>query len=106
MTGVVWKLDRHGASPAAPAATHVTSVTHVTAGQLHSAPTLPTPWILYQHLFWFFGHPEVYIVAIPFFGIVTEVIPVFSRKPVFGYRGMVFATLGIAALSPIAPLTR
>jgi len=55
--------------------------------------------ILYQHLFWFFGHPEVYIVAIPFFGIVTEVIPVFSRKPVFGYRGMVFATLGIAALS-------
>jgi len=56
--------------------------------------------ILYQHLFWFFGHPEVYIVAIPFFGIVTEVIPVFSRKPVFGYRGMVFATLGIAALSP------
>ena len=55
--------------------------------------------ILYQHLFWFFGHPEVYIVAIPFFGIVTEVIPVFSRKPVFGYRGMVFATMGIAALS-------
>ena len=55
--------------------------------------------ILYQHLFWFFGHPEVYIVAIPFFGIVTEVIPVLSRKPVFGYRGMVFATLGIAALS-------
>ena len=41
--------------------------------------------ILWQHLFWFFGHPEVYIVALPFFGIVTEVIPVFSRKPVFGY---------------------
>src|SRR6478609_6921224 len=55
--------------------------------------------ILWQHLFWFFGHPEVYIVAIPFFGIVTEVIPVFSRKPVFGYRGMVFATVAIAALS-------
>ena len=55
--------------------------------------------ILYQHLFWFFGHPEVYIVAIPFFGIVTEVIPVFSRKPVFGYRDMVFATISIAALS-------
>ncbi len=55
--------------------------------------------ILWQHLFWFFGHPEVYIVAIPFFGIITEVIPVFSRKPVFGYRGMIFATLSIAALS-------
>jgi cytochrome c oxidase subunit I len=55
--------------------------------------------ILWQHLFWFFGHPEVYIVAIPFFGIVTEVIPVFSRKPLFGYKGMVLATFGIAALS-------
>ena len=55
--------------------------------------------MLWQHLFWFFGHPEVYIVALPFFGIITEVIPVFSRKPLFGYKGMVFATLSIAALS-------
>jgi cytochrome c oxidase subunit I len=55
--------------------------------------------LLWQHLFWFFGHPEVYIVALPFFGIVTEVIPVFSRKPLFGYKGMVGATIGIAALS-------
>ena len=55
--------------------------------------------MLWQHLFWFFGHPEVYIVALPFFGIVTEVIPVFSRKPLFGYTGMVLATLSIAALS-------
>ena len=55
--------------------------------------------MLWQHLFWFFGHPEVYIVALPFFGIVTEVIPVFSRKPLFGYKGMVGATIGIAALS-------
>jgi cytochrome c oxidase subunit 1 len=55
--------------------------------------------ILWQHLFWFFGHPEVYIVALPFFGIITEVIPVFSRKPIFGYKGLVFATIAIAALS-------
>ncbi|MHB8438621.1 MAG: cytochrome c oxidase subunit I [Acidimicrobiales bacterium] len=55
--------------------------------------------LLYQNLFWFFGHPEVYILALPYFGIVTEVIPVFSRKPVFGYKGMVFATISIAALS-------
>jgi cytochrome c oxidase subunit 1 len=55
--------------------------------------------ILWQHIFWFFGHPEVYIVALPFFGVVTEVIPVFSRKPLFGYKGFVFATLGIASLS-------
>jgi cytochrome c oxidase subunit I len=57
--------------------------------------------ILWQHLFWFFGHPEVYIVALPFFGIVSEVIPVFSRKPLFGYKGLVFATLAIAALSVV-----
>src|ERR1039457_5842108 len=55
--------------------------------------------ILLQNLVGFFGHPEVYILALPFFGIVTEVLPVFSRKPVFGYKGMVFATMAIAALS-------
>src|SRR5207302_3545094 len=55
--------------------------------------------MLWQHLFWFFGHPEVYIVALPFFGIISEIIPVFSRKPVFGYKGLVFATIAIAALS-------
>ncbi|MEU6394590.1 cytochrome c oxidase subunit I [Streptomyces sp. NPDC046939] len=55
--------------------------------------------LLWQHLFWFFGHPEVYIIALPFFGIVSEVIPVFSRKPIFGYSGLVGATIAIAGLS-------
>ncbi len=55
--------------------------------------------LLWQHLFWYFGHPEVYIVALPFFGIVTEIFPVFSRKPMFGYTQMVYATMSIAGLS-------
>ena len=55
--------------------------------------------VLWQHLFWFFGHPEVYILVLPFFGVVTEVLPVFSWRPVFGYAGLVFATIAIAALS-------
>ncbi|MFE0330364.1 cytochrome c oxidase subunit I [Streptomyces sp. NPDC058960] len=55
--------------------------------------------ILWQHLFWFFGHPEVYIIALPFFGIITEIIPVFSRKPIFGYLTLVGATMAITGLS-------
>jgi cytochrome c oxidase subunit 1 len=55
--------------------------------------------ILWQHLFWFFGHPEVYIVVLPYFGVITEVLPVFSWRPVFGYAGIVFATFAIASLS-------
>ncbi len=55
--------------------------------------------ILWQNLFWFFGHPEVYIIALPYFGIVTEIIATMSRKPVFGYKGMIAATLSIGALS-------
>jgi cytochrome c oxidase subunit 1 len=55
--------------------------------------------ILWQHLFWFFGHPEVYIVALPFFGVISEIIPVFSRKPLFGYRFLIIATVLIGAYS-------
>ena len=55
--------------------------------------------VMYQHIFWFFGHPEVYIMALPAFGIVSHIIPTFSRKPLFGYTSMVYATSSIAVLS-------
>ena len=55
--------------------------------------------ILYQHVFWFFGHPEVYIMILPAFGIVSEVLPVFSRKPIFGYTAIALSTLAIGFFS-------
>ncbi|MGH8665701.1 MAG: cytochrome c oxidase subunit I [Burkholderiales bacterium] len=55
--------------------------------------------VLFQHIFWFFGHPEVYVIAIPAFGVISQVIPAFSRKPLFGYTSMVYATASIAILS-------
>ncbi len=55
--------------------------------------------ILWQHLFWWFGHPEVYILVLPFFGVFTEIFAVFSKRPVFGYKSLVFATLAIGFLS-------
>ena len=55
--------------------------------------------VMYQHIFWFFGHPEVYIMILPAFGIVSEIIPTFARKPLFGYQAMIYAIASIAFLS-------
>jgi cytochrome c oxidase subunit I len=55
--------------------------------------------ILWQHMFWFFGHPEVYIMILPAFGVISEVVPVFSRKPLYGYRAFIAATVAIGVLS-------
>jgi len=55
--------------------------------------------VLYQHLFWFFGHPEVYIIILPAMGVLSEVIPVFSRKPIFGYKAIAFSTVAIGFYS-------
>jgi cytochrome c oxidase subunit 1 len=68
------------------------------AGTSFFAPDNGGP-LLWQHMFWFFGHPEVYIMVLPAMGMISEVIPVFSRKPIFGYKAIAFSTIGIAFAS-------
>ncbi len=62
-------------------------------------PELGGDPVLFQHMFWFYSHPVVYIMILPAMGVVSEIIPVFSRKPIFGYRALVYASVGIAAIS-------
>ncbi len=61
-------------------------------------PTVGANPLLWQHMFWFFGHPEVYILILPAFGIISEVIPVFSQKPIFGYRALIYSGIAIGVL--------
>jgi cytochrome c oxidase subunit 1 len=84
--------------PVVSAAAVMLFADRVFGGHIYDASAGGAP-ILWQHLFWFFGHPEVYILVLPYFGVITEILPVFSRRPVFGYAGLVFATIAIAALS-------
>ncbi|MEJ7656438.1 MAG: cytochrome c oxidase subunit I [Thermoleophilaceae bacterium] len=62
-------------------------------------PTAGGDPVLWQHLFWFFGHPEVYVMILPAFGIISEVLPVFARKPIFGYKAIAASTAGIGFLA-------
>jgi cytochrome c oxidase subunit I len=70
-----------------------------TVGTHFYDPTHGGSALLYQHLFWFFGHPEVYIIILPGFGVISELLPVFSRKPVFGYKAIAFSTVAIGFYS-------
>jgi cytochrome c oxidase subunit 1 len=81
------------------AATVTMMLTDRHVGTCFFAPSCGGSAMLYQHLFWFFGHPEVYIMILPAFGVISEVLPVFARKPIFGYKAIAASSVGIAFLS-------
>jgi len=86
------------ATPGVTVATVLTWLERSTGISLFN-PAIGGDPILYQHLFWFYSHPAVYIMILPWFGVVSEILPTFSRKPIFGYTALVAATLGIALVS-------
>ncbi|MEM6429171.1 MAG: cytochrome c oxidase subunit I [Deinococcota bacterium] len=86
------------ATPGITAATMLTYLDRTIDISLFN-PAIGGDPILYQHLFWFYSHPAVYIMVLPWFGIVSEMLPVFSRKPIFGYTALAGATMGIALVS-------
>ncbi len=86
------------ATPGITAATMLTYLDRVVGISWYN-PAIGGDPILYQHLFWFYSHPAVYIMVLPWFGIVSEILPTFSRKPIFGYTALAGATMGIAFVS-------
>ena len=86
------------ATPGITAATMVTLLDRTTGISLYN-PAIGGDPVLYQHLFWFYSHPAVYIMVLPWFGIVSEILPTFTRKPIFGYTALAGATMGIALVS-------
>jgi cytochrome c oxidase subunit I+III len=86
------------ATPGITAATMLTLMDRMTGISLYN-PAIGGDPVLYQHLFWFYSHPAVYIMVLPWFGIVSEMLPTFTRKPIFGYVALAGATMGIALVS-------
>ena len=100
----VWTIEAYAvllvlALPTISAAAGALLLLDRQAGTSFFEPAEGGSQILWQHMFWFFGHPEVYIMVLPAMGMLSEVIPVFSRKPIFGYKAVAFSTIGIAFAS-------
>jgi cytochrome c oxidase subunit 1 len=100
----VWTIEAYAvllvlALPAISAAVTLLLLDRQFPGTFHFFAPENGGSLLWQHMFWFFGHPEVYIMILPVMGMISEVIPVFARKPIFGYKAVAFSTIGIAFAS-------